>query len=153
MKYGAKRLSGLVKLKGRTYEEVFGPEKAAIMKEKMRQAKLGKKMPWNKGFKKENHPRWIKDRSKVKRKEKRDNPEYKNWRMSVWTRDGFKCKLEDENCSGKIVAHHILGWSAFSELRYKLNNGITLCRFHHPKKRIDEKRLIPTLNKLVGSGE
>ncbi len=53
--------------------------------------------------------------------------------------------------TGKVIAHHILGWSAYPELRYEINNGITLCHFHHPKKRIDEGRLIPIFQKLVGS--
>ena len=30
-----------------------------------------------------------------------------------------------------IRAHHILPWRIV-ELRYNINNGITLCQFHHP---------------------
>ncbi len=150
MKYTASRLSGLVKLKGKTYEEVFGPEKAKAMKEKMRLAKLGKKMPWNKGFKRENHPRWIKDRTKVKKYwTERNNPEYKQWRMSVFKRDNFKCRIGNSECSEKIISHHILPWRDYPELRYEINNGITLCHAHHPRKRAEEKRLTPYFNQLV----
>ena len=35
------------------------------------------------------------------------------------------------------------------ELRYDINNGITLCHFHHPIVREEEKRLIPTYKELV----
>ena len=68
----------------------------------------------------------------------------------VWLRDNFKCKIADQNCKGRIEAHHILGWTAYPELRYQLNNGITLCHAHHPRKRAEEKRLIPTFNELLG---
>ena len=77
------------------------------------------------------------------------DPVYKQWRIEVKKRDNWKCRIVDQNCSGKLVAHHILPWSRFSELRYQINNGITLCHFHHPRKRDDEKRLSPYFQELV----
>ena len=101
----------------------------------------------NKG---EKHPNWIKDRTKVKLYwTERNNPEYKRWRMNVWIRDGFKCKIANKDCGGRIEAHHILGWTEYVELRYEINNGITLCHAHHPRKRAEEKRLAPILKELV----
>ena len=50
---------------------------------------------------------------------------------------------------GKLEAHHILSWSKFPELRYEVNNGITLCHFHHPRKRNDEMTLSPFFQSLV----
>ncbi len=137
-------------------------------RKKMSLARLGKS-PWNKGLKRpemsgekhpmfgkkrpefsgENHPRWIIDRSLVKRRQERNNPEYKQWRQSVWLRDNFKCKIANPSCSGKIEAHHILGWSQYPELRYEVNNGITLCHTHHPRKRKDEMILSPFFQELV----
>jgi len=35
------------------------------------------------------------------------------------------------------------------QLRYNIKNGITLCHFHHPKKRMEEKRLIPFFQGVV----
>lgn len=99
-----------------------------------------------------NHYLWIEDRSKIKQYwTERNNPEYKQWRYAVTTRDKFQCRASDENCNGKIVAHHILPWSKFPQLRYEKINGITLCQFHHPRNRNDEQRLIPTFQTLVGS--
>jgi hypothetical protein len=74
-------------------------------------------------------------------------PKYKEWRMSVFKRDNFQCKI----CKSKVglQAHHILKWAEFPELRYDLNNGITLCLVHHPRKVAEEKRLIPTFQELV----
>lgn len=110
-------------------------------------------VPWNKGMKGLmsgiNSPHWIFDRSLIKGKQDRNNPEYKQWRKQVWLRDKFTCRIADNNCDGKIEAHHILRWSEFPELRYQLNNGITLCHAHHPTKRAEEKRLIPTFQELV----
>lgn len=131
-------------------------------KEKMRQFHTGKK--WSFGIKRSeeskskqgesikgsNHYRWIKDRSKIKQYwTERNNPEYKQWRKEVWTRDSFKCKIQDDNCQGRIEAHHILGWTEHPELRYKTNNGITLCHALHPRKRAEEKRLVPNFRELV----
>lgn len=100
-----------------------------------------------------NHHLWIQDRSKLQRyndeaKDRRSSA-YRDWRMQVWRRDGFKCKIANTDCNGRIEAHHILGYKEYPELRYQLNNGITLCHAHHPRKRAEEKRLVPTFKELV----
>ena len=101
----------------------------------------------------EKHWRWIKDRTKIKRQTERNNPNDKQWKYQVYKRDYFKCKINNNSCSGRIEAHHILSWKDYPELRFNINNGITLCQFHHPRKRKDELRLIPKFRKLVGSKE
>ena len=93
--------------------------------------------------------RWIKDRTKLVKRQKRNDVAYKEWRRMVWVRDKYKCQLANSECSGKIEAHHILGWSNHPELRYQINNGITLCHAHHPRVRAEEKRLINIFQKLV----
>ena len=100
-------------------------------------------------FTKEKHPMWIKDRTQLKTKGDRRSSAYANWRKEVWLRDNFTCKIANPECSGRIEAHHILGYSEHPELRYKTNNGITLCHAHHPRVRAEEKRLIPTFQELV----
>lgn len=97
----------------------------------------------------ENHYLWIEDRTKLKKSDTRNDSAYFEWRKNVWLRDNFKCKIANPDCEGKIEAHHILGWSEYVELRYEINNGITLCHAHHPRKRAEEKRLIPTFQELV----
>jgi hypothetical protein len=116
-------------------------------KEKIRDSHKGKNHWWS--VKGENHWCWIKDRTKLAKRQKRNDMAYKEWRMSVWLRDRFKCKINNLNCNGRIQAHHILGWKLYPELRYDVNNGITLCQAHHPRKRAEEKRLIPTFRELV----
>ncbi|XOB41804.1 MAG: NUMOD3 domain-containing DNA-binding protein [Candidatus Nealsonbacteria bacterium] len=95
----------------------------------------------------ENHSRWIKDRSLIA--PERNSTEYRQWRYQIFKRDRHICRINNEDCSGEVVAHHILSWSDFPELRYNINNGITLCQAHHPRKRAEEKRLIPFFKELV----
>jgi hypothetical protein len=107
-------------------------------------ASTGRPGPWlGKGG--ELHPNWKGGISKNVHSV--SEPKYKNWRMSVFTRDNFQCKV----CKTKIglQAHHILKWVDFVELRYDINNGITLCRAHHPRKVTEEKRLIPIFKELL----
>ena len=74
---------------------------------------------------------------------------YRDWRSQVLKRDNFKCRIANQDCSGKVIVHHILSWRDYPELRYNINNGITLCQAHHPRKRAEEKRLIPFFQGLV----
>lgn len=98
----------------------------------------------------EESDKWIKDRTKVKKSEKKHlDTEYKQWMLSVKKRDSWKCKIENQDCAGRSEAHHILPWREYPELRYKINNGITLCHAHHPRKRAEEKRLESYFIELV----
>jgi hypothetical protein len=98
----------------------------------------------------ESHPRWITDRTLLVKNEKKHlDGRYREWMKAVKNRDGWKCRIADHNCNGRLEAHHILRWSKHPELRYEVNNGISLCAFHHPRKINDEERLIPTFTELV----
>jgi len=99
---------------------------------------------------KEKHYRWNPNRDLVKKnKDGRNDCFYKDWRKKVWLRDKFSCKIDNPECSGKIVAHHIKRWADYPELRYQLNNGITLCHAHHPRKVAEEKRLEDFFKSIV----
>lgn len=81
------------------------------------------------------------NRDELKKDGKRNDSAHRDWTREVKRRDGWHCRIADQDCAGRMEAHHILSWHDFPELRYKLNNGITLCHFHHPRRRIDEKRM------------
>lgn len=121
-------------------------------RKKISDSQIGR-IPWNKGLKGymegENHYLWKKDRTQIKKQEDRNNPNDKQWKYAVYKRDNFKCKISDENCKGRMEAHHILSWREHPELRFNINNGITLCHFHHPRVRKEEKRLSPYFMDLV----
>jgi len=124
-------------------------------KDKISRANRGRKLTeeWKRkisdAHKKEKAYNWIKDRSKLKKDNERNDVAYQEWRKQVWKRDNWKCKIDDNNCKGRLIAHHILSWRDYPELRYDVNNGITLCQAHHPRKRAEEKRLIPIFQGLV----
>lgn len=61
----------------------------------------------------------------------RDSNDYKLWRQKIYERDNFKCV----KCGSKekINAHHILAWKYYPDLRYNIDNGITLCEKCHIK--------------------
>jgi|ERR1700728_4767926 len=94
---------------------------------------------------------WVKDRTEIISNKNRHwgSYEYTQWRTSVFTRDKFTCRIADINCEGQLQAHHILRWRDYPELRYDINNGITLCHAHHPRKIAEEKRLVSTFVELV----
>ncbi len=85
-------------------------------------------IPWNKGMgdyiSGNKNPNWKGGRNNY-RKEK-DSLEYKKWRMSVYIRDNFTCQ-GCEKVGGKLEAHHIKSWAKYPELRFVVENGITLC--------------------------
>lgn len=101
---------------------------------------------------KENSPRWIEDRTKLSKyihgKERR-SPAYKYWKNEVKKRDNWQCKINNSDCEGQLNSHHILNWKEYPELRYDINNGITLCQFHHPHGKIQEAKLSPYLKELI----
>ena len=80
----------------------------------------------------ENNPAWLPpELRKVTASEQiRQSAEYKEWRLSVWIRDKTKCQI----CGIRkdpMVAHHLDGFNAFPEKRFDVDNGVTLCDFHH----------------------
>ena len=69
-----------------------------------------------------NHYKWKEDRSTLKKSNRRNDPAYKEWRLNVYKRDNYKCIINNEDCNGRIEAHHILGWHSHPNLRYNINN-------------------------------
>ncbi len=91
---------------------------------------------WRKGGQTagENHHSWkggiTPENDKI-----RHSLEYKEWAESVYKRDKFTCQRCGVHCKRKdIVAHHIKPFADYPELRFDIDNGLTLCRACHIKE-------------------
>lgn len=60
----------------------------------------------------------------------RNSSEYKEWRNNVFSRDDYTCQKCGKK-GGNLNAHHIYNYSQFPNLRFDINNGITLCEDCH----------------------
>jgi len=73
----------------------------------------------------------------------RNSKELKEWRESVFKRDKHTCQdCFDISQKGKTVylhAHHLKSFSEFPELRFDINNGVTLCKKCHYKRHTIQK--------------
>lgn len=60
----------------------------------------------------------------------RKSIEFRLWREAVFARDKWTCQKCDV-VGTRLNAHHILNFSQFKELRFAIDNGITLCKGCH----------------------
>jgi len=112
---------------------------------KMSEAHKGEKAPnWKGGITPEN----LKIRGRI---------ELRLWREAVFTRDNWICqKCQIRSGMGKAVilhSHHVKNFAQYPELRFAINNGITLCKnchmeFHNKygRENNNEKQLEEFLN-------
>lgn len=105
------------------------------------------KPSWNKGISynpKEKHWNWkggVSPRVMV-------TIEYKDWRSSVFKRDDYTC-MDCNIRGGDLEAHHIKTWGKSPELRFVLENGITLCKKCHNKTKGKEVLFEKKFNKII----
>lgn len=86
---------------------------------------------WYSHNQRENHYLWAGGQNE------RVNPEYLQWRKLVLNRDKGYCRL----CHGqdRLEAHHIKRFTLYPDLRWEVDNGVTLCRNCHVKFRHREE--------------
>lgn len=54
---------------------------------------------------------------------------HREWAKIIFKLDNYKCVICGNN--GYLNAHHIKSWAKHKELRYELDNGVTLCKKCH----------------------
>ena len=115
----------------------MGRKLSEEIRKKLSKSKMGSKNPqWGKGkphteeWKQKVRKTWSKKAKKkvyrYQRKHEHTGIKYIEWRTKVYERDHFTC----QTCNmvgGCLNAHHIKSWRRFPKLRYRLDNGITLC--------------------------
>lgn len=88
-----------------------------------------------------NNPAYVDGESKnrlLERDRYRELRTYRQWRQKVYKRDKYTC----QECGRKrkrgdrveLNAHHIKSWVEHPRLRFKLSNGLTLCKECHRNK-------------------
>lgn len=84
-------------------------------------------------------------------KKARNSWDYTKWKNAVLERDGNKCCLcgQEED----LHAHHKKGFDEYPELRFEVDNGITLCRQCHTKIHSEKNQKKPSDNQDGGIGE
>ena len=80
----------------------------------------------------ENHHSWKPPEECVggEAMQARNSIEYDEWRFAVYKRDKTLCGI----CGVRkdpMVAHHLDGFNLFPKKRFDVDNGVTLCDYHH----------------------
>ena len=76
---------------------------------------------------KENHWNW---QGGITKKRDMSSLKIRQWRNDIFKRDNYTCKICGKSSlklNQDLNAHHIKEWAKYPNLRYKRNNGITLC--------------------------
>jgi len=104
-----------------------------------------------KGLKGKDSPSWIDGRT-PEHKIIRASIEFRLWREAVFARDNYTCQKYGTR-GGKLHPHHIKNFSKYPNLRFAIDNGLTLSEKAHREfhkiygcKNNTKKQLIEFLN-------
>lgn len=104
------------------HQKKHGPETIS----KMKMARKGKSAYWNAG---EKSPMW-KGGVTPENKRLRGTSQFHTWREAVFARDNWTCQ-KTKIKGGRLHPHHIQNFCEYPELRFDVNNGITLSEKAH----------------------
>ena len=140
-------------------ERLLDPDWVHPMKGKQYPPEVAARMGKTKGWKspRKGIPRTLEDRKKIskgtrknalrgkacpaykdgklsERRGERFSSRMKRWRFDVFARDEFTCQRCGDNRGGNLVGHHVRSFADFPELRFDVDNGLTLCIPCHEKE-------------------
>ena len=61
-----------------------------------------------------------------------DDKEFERWAKAVKVRDNFTCAICEKR-GVYLESHHLNSWDWCVDDRYSIDNGVTLCIFHHQR--------------------
>jgi 5-methylcytosine-specific restriction endonuclease McrA len=95
----------------------------------MKTIQLGKPKPYQQG---ENHHNW-KGGTSPERQRKYATADVRSFLRAVYKRDSYHCVYcgKPKTYPKSLHAHHIKSWAEYPELRYSINNVVTLCQSCH----------------------
>lgn len=71
-----------------------------------------------------------------KRNRRGSRTTYQRYRRRVLERDHYKCVICSKFQEKGLRVHHIYSWEEYKELRFALENGVTLCSECHDEEYI-----------------
>jgi hypothetical protein len=88
--------------------------------------------------------------NRVETEDVTDSAQYKEWRLKVYKRDGYRCKMPDCNSTSRVIAaHHVYPKKIYPDRQFDINNGITLCRLCHEKTYGKEMQFADALVRVI----
>lgn len=111
-----------IALKSKGNKHKYGKHATEETKRKMSLSQMGKRKGKKCNF-------WIDGRT-PKNKLIRRGVEFRLWREAVFARDNWTCQKYGTK-GGNLHPHHIQNFSQFPELRFAIDNGITLSEKAH----------------------
>jgi len=109
----------------------------------------GDKNPnFSKGLHGSSNPNW-KGGVSLEGSKGRNTSQHFLWKGFVFKRDSYTCQLCSTREFDSLISHHIRNWRTHKELRFDIDNGITLCNRCHGTVSRDEEKYALLFDELI----
>jgi hypothetical protein len=108
----------------------YGEDAYKIINKKSKETMLKKYGKGSLALSGDKHYRWRGGITPINQK-LRHSIEYENWGKSIYKKDNYVCQCCGIKGVGILNAHHLYSWDEHPDLRFDINNGVTLCKHCH----------------------